>query len=373
MQDSATITTAWMDGLAHAAGADPRRSGTDAVSEQAIDGTVRRIAAFLLDTNASFDSDETAQTLRHLGSWCARHGIDVGALLISYDHLARVLDGACLEWARAHATEPTPAEMVTVAGRLNRAPILMAAQAVRAYDAERAAHVPASDFTELLAHELATPINAAEIAAVLLENPQVAPGTQELRRLAGQIQRNLRRVRALLGDARDLWSAHAPDGHEEQFVPISQMLGEIVAELNPAAREASVRIDLEEPIPAALVPAARSRVVVRNLVSNAIKYADPSADVRWVRISFERPHDADGWILAVSDNGLGIPAQEHHRVFQRFLRLHPERADGTGLGLAIAAETAQKMKGRLDFVSEPGVGSTFRFWLPAPTCDPRGD
>jgi signal transduction histidine kinase len=128
-----------------------------------------------------------------------------------------------------------------------------------------------------------------------------------------------------------------------------------------------VRVDLEEPVPPVRVPAARVGMILRNLVSNAIKYSDPKADLRWVRISFVQGASG-GWTIAISDNGLGIPREQHARVFQRFLRLHPERADGTGLGLAIALETAVRMKGGIDFDSEPGVGSTFRFTLPGPAA-----
>ena len=287
----------------------------------------------------------------------------------AFDLLARRLDGACIEWAHAFPGTPSPDSVVRVAGRLNRAPLLLTGVALETFIDERRdaggeqdgdARL-ARDFADMLVHELGSPLNAAEVAAVLLESDRLAPGSQEVRRLAGLIQRNLRRIRALIADARELALLNEGQDRVDPRLPVGQVLADVIAELALPAREAKVRLDVEEPIPALPVHAARVRVVLRNLISNSIKYADPKAPVRWVRVSFEPVDGSEAWTVIVSDNGLGIPQEQHERVLERFVRLNPDVADGTGLGLAIASETARRLGGELLFDSEPGVGSSFRF------------
>lgn len=87
--------------------------------------------------------------------------------------------------------------------------------------------------------------------------------------------------------------------------------------------------------------------------------------MRWVRVSFHRPPGSEEWWVEVADNGMGVPAEMHARIFERFFRGHPDAAEGTGLGLAIAREAIQQMESRLEFDSEPGRGTTFRFSLPS--------
>lgn len=366
LRDLPTALDAWTRALIEVFGSDPQRAGSGAIEPAHLRAAIQRTATFVQDGDEGrFTRDEVLSgAMQALGTWCSRHGCDAGSIVSSFDGLAAALDEMCIDWTREFPETPEPDDVVRVGGRLNRAPLLMAALCVAAYERQTGHGGPRTGFSELLTHELATPLNAAEVAAVLLENDRVTPGSQELRRLVGQIQRNLRRMRALIGDVRDLSTAHET-AEPERRVAIGQVLGDVVAEMASAARELGVRVDIEEPVPGIVVPAARVSVILRNLLSNAIKYSDPLADVRWVRISFVPREEAGGWNIDVSDNGLGIPPARHGCVFQRFVRFHPERADGTGLGLAIAHETARKMGADITFESEPGVGSTFRLILPA--------
>ena len=100
-----------------------------------------------------------------------------------------------------------------------------------------------------------------------------------------------------------------------------------------------------------------------NLVENAIKY---SPDGRLVQVGAQ---PADGSVsFYVRDEGLGIPADEQARIFEKFYRLDPEMTrgiGGTGLGLYICSELLERMDGRIWVESQEGVGSTFSFELPA--------
>jgi signal transduction histidine kinase len=98
-----------------------------------------------------------------------------------------------------------------------------------------------------------------------------------------------------------------------------------------------------------------------NLVSNAIKFTDAGGEIS-VRL---RRGDA-GAVLEVSDTGVGIPAEDQPRVFERFYRTDVARAaaiQGSGLGLAIVKMIADAHGARIELESEDGMGSTFRVIL----------
>jgi two-component system sensor histidine kinase VicK len=103
--------------------------------------------------------------------------------------------------------------------------------------------------------------------------------------------------------------------------------------------------------------------VLVNLVDNAVKY---SPDGGRVRVSLTAAGDRRVG-FSVSDEGLGIPASEQRRIFEKFYRLDPNMTrgiGGTGLGLYICRELVRRMDGRIWVESEPGRGSTFSFELP---------
>jgi signal transduction histidine kinase len=305
-----------------------------------------------------------AEPLRALTRLRRSQGYDLRELLCELDLLAQVLDGACLEWLAAYPAETGGDALIRASGRLNRAPILIGEAVVSAYhDADLDAGGTLQEFTDILTHELNTPLGAAEGAALLLESDEIVGGAQERRHFAGLIQRNLRRARMVISDVRELALARAGAQGSQRWLPLALVLDEVLMEIRDEVRAAGTRIEVDGPVPDLLVDAGRAESILLNLIGNAAKYADPTRAVRWVRLSFEARQEGGCWVR-VSDNGLGIPPEHQGKIFQRFFRAHPDRAEGTGLGLAIVREAVQQLGGEIEFHSEPGVGSTFRFSLP---------
>ena len=290
-------------------------------------------------------------------------------MIREFDELAQLLDAATLRWIDEFPGSPEPKTVARVTGRLNRAPLLMGEITVGIYQEEElnsrytTAH-QLRDFTETLMHQIKTPLGAAEGAALLLENDEMAADPSERRRFAAIIRRNLARARTVVDDVQALALAQVAQAKAGRSLPLSQVLGEVLTEIRQLVEESGVRVEVQEPIPDIAVDASRVEIVLLNLISNAAKYADPGKPVRWVRVAFNRPPGSQEWWVHVSDNGLGISPEVHGRVFERFFRAHPEAAEGTGLGLAIVREAIQQLGSRLEFESEPGAGSTFRFSLP---------
>jgi signal transduction histidine kinase len=101
----------------------------------------------------------------------------------------------------------------------------------------------------------------------------------------------------------------------------------------------------------------------QNLLSNSIKYRSPDLPPR---IDVQaRP--ADGmWLFSVVDNGIGIEAEWHERIFQPMQRRHGLNVAGSGIGLATCKKIVTRAGGRIWVESSPGEGATFFFTLPGP-------
>jgi two-component system sensor histidine kinase SenX3 len=155
-------------------------------------------------------------------------------------------------------------------------------------------------------------------------------------------------------------------------------MAEAVQRARAAAEAKDIAICVEEPSRRLCVAGDRRQLVsaLGNLVENAVKYSDPgspvlvtaSTDGRWVELS-------------VIDRGIGIPARDLDRIFERFYRVDRARSretGGTGLGLSIVRHVMQNHDGTVQVRSREGAGSTFTLRLPAgpgpvPVPSPRPD
>lgn len=107
----------------------------------------------------------------------------------------------------------------------------------------------------------------------------------------------------------------------------------------------------------------RIRVILRNLMHNAVIFADLNKSTPLVKILLQQ--SGRHVELSVSDNGLGIPKPAIDRIFDMFFRAN-DNSIGSGLGLYVVQETAQKLNAEIEVVSEEGKGSTFTISIPKP-------
>jgi PAS domain S-box-containing protein len=147
-------------------------------------------------------------------------------------------------------------------------------------------------------------------------------------------------------------------------MPLGEALFMVAHHLSVAIGESGARLDIpEDNAPTILGDASQISRLFQNVIGNAIKYraADrvPEIRVSWRRLGAE-------WEFAVADNGIGIETQYFDRIFGIFQRLHTrDKYEGTGIGLAVCKKIVERHRGRIWLTSEPGVGSTFFFTLPA--------
>ena len=178
--------------------------------------------------------------------------------------------------------------------------------------------------------------------------------------ISGESERLARIVNDILLASRlDSGAATVEIGRTDAAELARGVLAAAEAHLPPGVELA---LAVPEPGPQVAADPDGLRQVLVNLVENAVKY---SPDGGLVELEVE---PADGRVrFAVRDRGLGIPASEHERIFEKFFRLDPNLSrgvGGTGLGLYISREIVRRMGGRIRVESEPGRGSTFSFELP---------
>jgi two-component system sensor histidine kinase MtrB len=218
-------------------------------------------------------------------------------------------------------------------------------------------------FVSDVSHELRTPLTTVRMAGDVLHDAR-ADFDPVTARAAELLQAELDRFELLLTDLLEISrfdaGAAVLDLEDVDLVDVAQRVVESTAAL---AIGRGVTVAVRAPAHPCLVEVDARRVerIVRNLVSNAIDYADH----RGVEVTVASDRRASA--LTVRDHGVGLGPGEAAMVFNRFWRADPARArstGGTGLGLAIALEDARLHGGWLQAWGEPGNGAQFRLTLP---------
>jgi signal transduction histidine kinase len=221
-----------------------------------------------------------------------------------------------------------------------------------------------SDFVSKVSHELRTPLTSIRLFAdtLALRRGDVAANEKCIEGLA----RESTRLQELIDRLLD-WGRMESGGRE--FVLRDTDLRSIVETaleaFEPVRQRRHVELSVSLPPEALLVRADRGAMsdALLNLLTNAYKYGgDPP------RIDLSYVQSARDVTITVRDNGHGIPATEHKRIFQKFYRvddrLSRER-EGSGVGLAIVKHVMKAHHGRVELVSDPGKGSAFSLVLPS--------
>jgi len=238
----------------------------------------------------------------------------------------------------------------------------VAIEATDVTEAHRVARVR-RDFVANVSHELKTPVGAlALLAETLLE---AADDPEASRRFAERIHHESQRLARLVKELLELSRLQGADPLPEP-VPVS--VDRIIAEVVDRARTGATAKGIELLVtgaPGLTVYGNEGQLVtaVANLVENAITYSPENT-----KVTIDATQAADQVHIAVIDHGIGIPAQDLDRIFERFYRTDQARSretGGTGLGLAIVRHIAVNHGGRVTVESTVGVGSTFTLRLPA--------
>lgn len=322
---------------------------------------------------------QVVEAVRRIGRIRSAQGASVHQILLEFDILAELLDDFLAD-ELPDLPPTTPSECLAAQRRLHHATRFLSRATLDTFTAEYARVIDEQrqrllDLNRTVTHEMRTPIGTLQIASQLLGEVD-AP--DQLARIADLIARNSERAARLLTtlDQISRADADAAERADVQEVDLRGLASEVAHQLDEVARARRVDIRIAPELPTVVADMGRLELAIANLLSNGIKYSDPDRRERYVEFDCDAGEcDADTVVVRVRDNGIGIPAHLHDRVFERFFRAHEERDEelesaGSGLGLPIAASCIRAIGGSIELESEVGVGTTFRVRIPRKPTGP---
>ncbi len=225
-----------------------------------------------------------------------------------------------------------------------------------------------TDFVSNISHELKTPVGALAVLAEALA------GSDDLavnRRLATKMIEEAHRAAGTIDDLLELSRIELDGRGVREDVNLSAVLGEAVGRHRLRSETLGVELCIGAVAPESLEADGLQLIsAVSNLVDNAVKYSDGGGTVRITSAVVGSSAE-----IQVADTGVGIPARDLDRIFERFYRVDRARSretGGTGLGLAIVRHVATNHGGEVGVTSREGEGSTFTLRIPL-AVDPRGE
>jgi PAS domain S-box-containing protein len=213
------------------------------------------------------------------------------------------------------------------------------------------------------AHDLKNPLtNIASASSLLAE---IVEGTPEAEQIFGLIQKSTSRMFELIHSLLDLSRLETGVKLNREPTAVNDFLAQVLSDFLLTAEQRDIRLTftpLDEDVHLKIDPELM-RQAVNNLLSNALKYTPSGGNVELTALQ-----TADEVIIQVIDDGLGIPADELPKLFERFYRVSTTEhlaVDGTGLGLSIIKAIVEQHEGRVWVESDLGDGSRFYLALPA--------
>jgi len=239
------------------------------------------------------------------------------------------------------------------------------AYTVRALLKQKRFSTALKDFINNMTHEFKTPISTISLASEALSNPAVRGDEDKLirynriiqdenLRMRGQVEKILQMAMLEEGDYElhlDQIDAHAI---------VEQAMQNILIQVEK--RNGRLTSKLEAPVSAIEADAVHFAGIIHNLLDNANKYTPQAPE-----ITIATENNDNGLLIHISDNGIGIPAEDQKRIFEKYYRVstgNQHDVKGFGLGLSYVKLIAEAHGGSVDLHSETGKGSTFSVFLP---------
>ena len=236
---------------------------------------------------------------------------------------------------------------------------------------ERADHLRRADelktrFLSNMSHEFRTPLNSMLALSRILLDRLDGPLTGEQERQLTFIRKAAEDLSELVNDLLDLAKVEAGKiVIRPADCSIEKLFGALRGMLRPLLVNPAVTLVFEEAadLPVITTDEAKVSQIVRNFISNALKFTEQGE----VRVTARLTPDGSSVAIAVSDTGVGIARADQDAIFEEFVQVEHQaqrRVKGTGLGLPLARRLAHLLGGRITLESEVGVGSTFTLVLP---------
>lgn len=224
------------------------------------------------------------------------------------------------------------------------------------------------NFFSLASHEFSTPLSSILVSTQLLETSGDRSHSEKTRRNLRRIRAAARTMTQLLSDILTLTRAEAGKlEFNPQLLELEAFCRSLVEEVkfNTQAPQ-QILIDHQGDCSHACLDEKLVRSILMSLLTNAIKYSPEESEIQLVVIG-----KIGRAIFEVQDQGVGIPAEEQHQLFESFQRgASVGHIPGTGLGLAVVKRCLELHQGQISLDSTPGVGSRFTVEIPWTTARP---
>jgi len=219
------------------------------------------------------------------------------------------------------------------------------------------------EFTQVLAHELKSPLNTVEGYLRIIRDRTAGDDPRAYEHMLDRCLTRLQDMRKLIMDLLDL--THIESGKKQrnlQRIDVVDVARRAIETAGPDAQARRIALELHADGPVTMTAEeGEIEIVLNNLVSNAVKYNRDGG-----RVDITIAADADRVSIAVADTGIGMTPEDAERVFEEFVRIKTDQTrsiTGSGLGLSIVKKLAVLYGGNVSVTSRPDVGSTFTVTL----------
>jgi len=242
---------------------------------------------------------------------------------------------------------------------------IIAAIITRSFERLAEASRMKSEFISVVSHQLRSPLSNLRWAIELLMSGRLGKIEEKQTEYFRILKENSGRMGELVSDlliVSRIETATLPQKRKE--ISLEDLIKKLISEFEPFAQASNVEIEFksEENLPKILANPSQIRLVVENLLDNAVRYIKDRGKVKMLL-----SRRGQNLYFEIEDNGVGIPKEDQKYIFQKFFRsenILRYQTQGSGLGLYISKAIIERSGGKIGFKSQEGVGSTFWFTLP---------
>jgi PAS domain S-box-containing protein len=219
-------------------------------------------------------------------------------------------------------------------------------------------NIELQQFAFIASHDLQSPLRSISGFVQLLKMEYEGKLDEQA---VDWIRRTVQAIEKMQTLILDLLAYSRVDSRSRPFLQTSflEVFNDVLALLAPSIHDSKGQVTCDD-LPTVMGDHSQLVQLMQNLIGNGLKYhGDKPPNVH---VSAER--NGNGWTLSVRDNGIGIDAKHHERIFEIFKRLHDQKEyPGNGIGLAVCRRVVERHGGRIWLESEPGRGSVFHFTI----------